>query len=395
VVAIVSLVIGAASGSVFGVLAANDKLGNWLEKSVLGSSSASPSGAITPQTIQVEEDSATIDVVNKVKPAVVSVVGTQDFGKISRQPNYYSPFGDFFGFSQPEQREGKQQVIGGSGFIVTEDGLILTNKHVVDTENVNYSVVLNDGTRYDAQVLAKDPNLDIAILKIDKTGLPTVELGDSDKMQIGETVIAIGNALGEYQNSVTKGVVSGLARTIQAGDNAGNSEVIENTIQTDAAINSGNSGGPLLNLSGEVVGMNTAVSTEGQLLGFALPINTAKQDIESVKANGKIVRPYMGIRYTAITKEVQTANDLSVDYGAILVRGQQSGELAVIPGSPADKAGLEENDIILEIDGQRIDQDHSIVGVLSEHKSGDTLSLKVLHDGTEKTVGLTLGESSN
>ncbi len=393
VVAIVSLVIGSVAGSVFGVLAANDKLGSWLERSILGTSTSS-SGAVTPQTVQVEEESATIDVVNKVKPAVVSVVGTQDFSRISRQPNYFSPLNDFFGFSQPSESEGTRQVVGGSGFIVSSDGLIVTNKHVVNSENVDYSVVMNDGTRIDATVLAKDPNLDVAILKIEKDNLPTLELGDSDKLQIGETVIAIGNALGEYQNSVTKGVVSGLARTIQAGDGTGNSEVIENTIQTDAAINSGNSGGPLLNLSGEVIGINTAVSTEGQLLGFALPINSVKQDIESVKANGKIVRPYIGIRYTAITKDIQESNDLSVDYGAILVRGDQAGELAVIPGSPADKAGLEENDIILEIDGERIDEDRTIVGALAEHKPGDTITLKILHDGEEKSVSLTLGESS-
>jgi len=390
---IVSIVLSVASGSVFGVLAANDRLGSWLEKTILGqTTSTTKTASINPQTVQVKEESATIDVVKKVQPAVVSVIGTQDFGKISQQPNYFSPFNDFFGFSQPEQPQGKQEVSGGSGFIVSEDGLILTNKHVVDGTNVDYSVVLNDGTRYDAKIMAKDPSLDIAILKIEKTGLPTVELGVSDSLQIGETVIAIGNALGQYQNSVTKGIISGLARTIEAGDSSGNSEVIENTIQTDAAINSGNSGGPLINLSGEVIGVNTAVSTQGQLLGFAIPINAAKQDIESVKENGKIVRPYIGIRYTLITKEIQDANDLSVDHGALIIRGDKASELAVIPGSPADKAGLEENDIILEVDGQAIDEDHSLVGILTEKKVGDEISLKVLHDGKENTVKVTLEE---
>lgn len=391
--ALVSLVLGAGSGAVFGVLAAHNRLGAWIDRAVLGTDQSTASATVSPQTIQVEEESATIEVVKAVQPAVVSVIGTQDFSKISRQPNFFSPFGDLFG--QPAQPQGKVDVSGGSGFIVSSDGLILTNKHVVDTANIDYSVVLNDGTRLDATVLAKDPNLDVALLKIDKTGLPVVQLGDSSKAQVGETVIAIGNVLGQYPNSVTKGVISGLSRTIEAGGTAGGgSEVLQNTIQTDAAINQGNSGGPLLNLSGEVIGVNTAVSSQGQLVGFAIPINVVKTDITSVQASGKIVRPYMGIRYVAVTKEIQDANDLSVDYGALIVRGSSSGELAVIPGSPADKAGLVENDIILEIDGQKINNDHSIVSILAEHKPGDTLSLKVFHDGDENTVQLTLGENA-
>lgn len=391
---IISLIFGTVSGSVFGVLAANHKLGSWLDRSVLGTTSNAVTTTVSGTTVQVQEESATVDVVKNVSPAVVSVIGTQDFSKISRQPNYFSPFGDYFGTNY-QQPQGKQDVLGGSGFIVSSDGLILTNKHVVDTQNIDYSVVLNDGTRVDATVLALDPNFDLAILKIDKTGLPVVKLADSDKIQVGETVIAIGNALGQYPNSVTKGVISGLGRTITAGDNTGNSETIENTIQTDAAINEGNSGGPLLNISGEVVGVNTAVSAQGQLVGFAIPINAAKQDITSVKESGKIVRPYIGIRYSPINKEVQSANDLSVDYGAIIIRGESAGELAVIPGSPADKAGLVENDIILEIDGKKITEDLTIADIIATHKVGDALTLKILHTGDEKTVQLTLGERSS
>ncbi|MFH0853051.1 MAG: trypsin-like peptidase domain-containing protein [bacterium] len=385
VVIIISLLIGAISGAVFGVFAANGDLDSYLPGSLVKSSNSSK--AVSEQTVQLAEESATVDVVDLVGPSVVSIIGTQDLSKISQQNDF---FGDFFGFSVPQG--GERQVSGGSGFIVSSDGLILTNKHVVDQDNIDYSVVLNDGTSVEAQVLAKDPSLDLALIKVDKTGLPVVKLGDSDNIQVGQTVIAIGNALGRYQNTVTKGVVSGLSRTIEAGDGMGQSELIENTIQTDAAINSGNSGGPLLNISGEVIGVNTAVSTQGQLIGFALPINAAKNDIESVQETGKIIRPFMGIRYTIITDEVQEANDLSVDHGAILVRGDSVSELAVIPGSPADKAGLEENDILLEIDGVQISEDNSITSILSEYRPNDVVSLKVLHDGEEKTVELTLGE---
>lgn len=387
---IISLIIGGASGGVLGILAAHGRLGSWADRFVLGNTNQSTVDR-TPQTIQVAEESSTIDVVKAVQPSVVSVIGTQDFSKISSQPNYFSPFGDFFGFTSP-QPQGKQDVSGGSGFIVSSDGLILTNKHVVDSETIDYSVVLNDGQRIDAQVLAKDPSLDLAILKIDKKDLPVVTLGDSDNIQVGETVIAIGNVLGKYQNSVTKGIISGLSRTIQASDGSGQSEVLEDTIQTDAAINSGNSGGPLLNLSGEVVGVNSAVSTEGQLVGFAIPINTAKQDIDSVKADGKIVKPFLGVRYAIIDDSVKQANNLSVDYGAIILRGDQSGELAVVPGSPADKAGLVENDIILEVDGSKITSDNTLSDILNQHQPGDIISLKVLHDGSEKTVQATLTE---
>ncbi|USN53252.1 MAG: trypsin-like peptidase domain-containing protein [Candidatus Nomurabacteria bacterium] len=382
-----SLVLGAISGAVFGVLAVNNQLGSGIEK--LFGLNASGSAITENRTVQVAEDSATVDVVNQVQDSVVSVIGTQDFSQISQDSNFFSPFG--IGVpSQPQQ--GKRDVRGGTGFIVSSDGLILTNKHVVDLETIDYSVVLNDGTRVDAQVLARDPSLDLAILKIDKTGLPAVKLGDSESVQIGETVIAIGNALGRFQNTVTKGIVSGLSRTIEAGDGSGQTEVIEDTIQTDAAINSGNSGGPLLNISGEVIGVNTAVSTEGQSLGFAIPINAAKQDVQSVQEKGKIVRPYLGIRYTVVTANMQEQNNLSVDYGALLVRGSDASELAVIPGSPADKAGLEENDIILEFDGKKITSDTTLTNILIDYKVGDTVSLKVLHDGEEKTIQLTLGE---
>lgn len=348
------------------------------------------------QTLSVEEDSATVDVIEKVSPAVVSIIASKDFSKVFTERRQ-SPLDEFFGFpfglpfEQP-QPEGKQDIGWGTGFIVKSDGTIVTNKHVVEVPGADeYKVVLNDERNFTASIVAKDPSRDVAILKIDATSLPTVELGDSSQLQVGQTVIAIGNALGEFRNTATKGVISGLSRTITASDAAGQSEVIEEAIQTDAAINRGNSGGPLLNLAGQAIGVNTAVSGQGQNIGFAIPVSVIKDDLESVEKVGKIVRPFLGICYTLITKELAQESNLPVDYGALIQRGSQC-PVAVVPGSPADKAGLTENDILLEFDGQRIDEDHTLASLINRKKVGDQVTLKVYHKGQEKTVTVTLEE---
>jgi serine protease Do len=374
-----SLVLGGLAGGTLGWLSATGRIG--------GAPAAGTSTAKSG-TVKVTEDSATVDVVQKVSPAVVSIVVTKDFSKIYGDA---SPF-DLFGFPFVQPPTGKQEVGGGTGFVVSNDGLIVTNKHVVDDPEAEYTVVLNTKQRYDAKVVAQDPTQDIAIVRVEAKDLPVAELGDSDGLKIGQSVIAIGNALGQYQNTVTKGIVSGLARTITAGDASGSSERLENVIQTDAAINPGNSGGPLLNLAGQVVGMNTAVNRSGQLVGFAIPINVVKRDLGSVEKAGKITRAYLGVRYIPIDAEVQKTNDLSVDYGALIQRGESRSEVAVIPGSPADKAGLVENDIILELDGVKLDADHSLAGLLSKYEPGTEISLNVLHSGSGKTVRVTLGE---
>lgn len=383
-----SLLVGGIVGGIVGAATNSNGLSQWIDRTFFKQTTTVAVGSST--TLSVEEESATTAVVKKANPAVVSIIGTKDFGKVYQAPpNDFFPFGFPFQLRQPQ---GKQEVSGGSGFIVSSDGLIVTNKHVVSDEGTEYSVVLNDEKRFDAAVLAKDPTRDIAILKIDARDLPILELGDSDAVDIGQTVIAIGNALGEYRNTVTKGIISGLARTIQAGDSSGMSEVIEDTIQTDTAINPGNSGGPLLNLLGQVVGVNTAINTQGQLVAFAIPVNQVKQDLVSVKDKGKIVRPYLGIRYTAVTKALKEKNTLPYDYGVIVVAGSDPSELAVIPGSPADKAGIVANDLILEINGERIDEEHTLTGRLSDFNPGDAITLKIFHRGEEKTIQVTLGE---
>lgn len=340
----------------------------------------------------VAQEKAVVATVKKVSPAVVSIIATKELSA------YGSPFaGDplfeqFFGQMYGQNGTQPQEIGGGSGFIITKDGLILTNRHVVEDQTAEYTVLLNDERKLKAEVVAIDSNNDIALLRIKAKNLATVKLGDSDGIEIGQTVIAIGNALGEFRNTVSTGVVSGLARSIEAGSGFGSSEQLRGVIQTDAAINFGNSGGPLLNLGGEVIGMNTAVAQDAQNIGFAIPINDAKRDIESVKKFNRIVRPVLGIRFVQNNKIIASQNGLSVDYGAIVSRGASPDELAVKPGGPADKAGIVENDIILEINGIKIDEENPLPFLMQKFKVGDEVTLKVLHDGKEKIIKAVLTE---
>lgn len=329
------------------------------------------------QNLRIEESSAVIDASKKVMPAVVSISVNQQVI-------------DFFG------QVSTQESGGGTGFILTSDGLIVTNKHVVDSQ-AQYKVVLNDGRIFDATVKAVDPFNDLAIVKIEAKDLPTVEIGSSDDLQIGQYVLAIGNTLGEFKNSVTMGVVSAKQRSIEAGSTGSQSEKLTGLIQTDAAINPGNSGGPLVNLKGQVVGINTAIASPsgGSIgVGFAIAIDTVKNAIESVRKTGEIVRPYLGVRYLPVTKALQKLNNLPVDYGALVSRGQTQGEVAVLPGSPADKAGIQENDIILEVNGERVTEEDSLPKRISEHQVGDEVTLKYLRRGEEQTVKVKLEKLS-
>ncbi len=335
-----------------------------------------------------------VGVVDKASPAVVSIIVTKDLPKIN--PNVPDIFRQFFGNSAvPGTGSGetqKQEIGGGSGFILSDDGFIVTNKHVVADEAAEYTVLLNNGDKHPAKVLARDPLNDVAVIKIDATKLPTLNLGDSDSLKPGQSVIAIGNALGEFRNTVSTGVVSGLARSITASSGNFSSEKLVGLIQTDASINPGNSGGPLLDTAGRVVGINVAVAQGAQNIGFALPINQVKETIESVRKNGRLIRAWLGVRYIAVTPELAKENKLAKDYGVLVLKGEQPTDLAVMPGSPADKAGIEENDIILEADGKKLTEENPLSMIIARRKPGDILKLKVLHNGREKDTTVVLEE---
>lgn len=324
----------------------------------------------------VQENSAVVDVAKKVSPAVVSITSQT----VTR---------GFFGNTQ--QEEG-----AGTGMIVASDGLILTNRHVVDDPNANYTVVLSNGKSYPGKVVSRDSVNDLAFVRISASGLPVVQLADSGSVTVGQQVVAIGNALGQFQNTVTEGIISGLSRGVTAGDSSGatgSSEQLQNLFQTDAAINPGNSGGPLVNLDGQVVGINTAVAGQGsQNIGFAIPINDAKPLIASVKSSGKIVRAYLGVRYVALDQQAAQSNNLPVSDGA-WVQAADDQNPGVLPGSPADKAGVKEGDIITKVNGDKIDSTHSLQSLIGKYKPGDKVTLTVNRGGKVQTIGVTLEEA--
>jgi serine protease Do len=346
------------------------------------------------------------EVVDKVSPSVVSIIVSKEI--FYRQAS--DPFADFFPFGLPfnivppgyegqnpdsGQKSEKKQIGGGTGFIISKDGLILTNKHVVSDEQATYSVVTNSGKKYDAVVVDRDPINDLAILKISADNLPAVAMGDSSKIKVGQTVVAIGYALGEYSNSVTRGIVSGLGRDIVAGDGTGSSESLLDVIQTDAAINPGNSGGPLINLYGEVIGINTAVNRSGQLVGFAIPVNTAKPVISSVIKNGRIVRPYLGVRYVLLNQEIAEKNNIAITSGALILRGNNMNELAVLANSPASKAGLKEGDVIMSVNDVAISEKQPLANLISNYQPGQKINLKIWRDGQEMVLEVLLAEMKN
>jgi len=335
------------------------------------------------EKISVQEDSAVISSVKKVSPAVVSVSFTKDVQVVNP---FYS------------QGESVQQAGSGSGFIITSDGLIATNKHVANIEGAAYSVITQDSKKYDAKVLATDPINDFAILKIEAKNLPTVEFGNSDDLSIGQKVIAIGNALGAFQNTVTTGVVSGKERTIDASDSSGGSaETLQGLLQTDAAINEGNSGGPLVNLKGQVIAINVATASKGQAegLGFAIPINSLKTAVESVEKTGKIVRPYLGVRYLAVDEKIAAMKGMKEAKG-ILVYGDPTNNIpAVVKDSPADRAGLKEGDVILKVNNDEINENSSLIRLLGKYQPGEEVTLRVLRDGNQSDIKVKLGESSS
>jgi S1-C subfamily serine protease len=327
-------------------------------------------GGATADNLRLDDQEATIRAINKVMPAVVSIIIIDEQSTIT------------IDLSNGQRIEKKSQVQKGSGtgFLISPDGLILTNKHVVSAVNektASYRIILISGKQYYAQLIGKDPINDLAVLKIFDKNLPYVQLGDSDQLAIGTTVIAIGNTLGRYQNSATKGIVSGLGRSLEASDQSGSTaETLDNVIQTDAQISFGNSGGPLIDLNGNIVGINVAIDQAGSSIGFAIPINDAKPVIKSVREVGRIVRPRLGVRYFMLTPEIAQRHKLAQNSGAWISTDQTNGP-SVLAGSPAAKAGLEPGDIVMEINGIKLQDKTTMLSVIQNYKPGNKIGLKV------------------
>lgn len=326
------------------------------------------------QKIVMQEGETMADVFKKVSPSTVSIITESPITVNS-----------FFGTNTALQKG------AGSGIIISQDGYILTNKHVVPDGTGKVTVVMADGKQYtDVSIVGRDPLNDIAFLKVAGVkNLPAAELGDSSAVSPGQRVVAIGNALGQFRNSVTAGIISGIGRPVEASDGAGSSEKLENLFQTDAAINPGNSGGPLVTLDGKVIGINTAVAQQAQTIGFAIPINEAKKLVDQVKKDGKIVKPYLGVYYINITPENANVININADHGAYIT-SSGSAQGAVIPNSPGDKAGLREHDIILKLNGKDVTQDSTLASQLASFASGDKVTLTVQRSGKQITVQVTL-----
>ena len=320
---------------------------------------------ITKQTV-VEEESATIDIVEETSPAVVSIVAKTVGFDIFKGPT------------------SEEQSIG-TGFIIDKSGIILTNRHVVDGANVSYSVVTKEKEMYEVENIELDLTHDLAILKVDAKDLPTVELGNSDSLKVGQKVIAIGNALGQFDNTVTTGVVSGLGRLVTAssGGSFGSSEVLENIIQTDAALNPGNSGGPLLDYGGNVVGINVAVTRGAENIGFAIPIDLVKPVVENFQQNGRIVRPFLGVEYVMISSELSKLRD--IPEGAYIQ--------SVVRNTPASEAGLKAGDILVKMDGEQLSSSNTLAKVIGSKEVGDEVTLSIVRGEEEKSLKATLEEA--
>ncbi|MBU0493358.1 MAG: trypsin-like peptidase domain-containing protein [Chloroflexi bacterium] len=318
-------------------------------------------------SVTLQEESATIDVVARISPAVVTVVNT-----LPAQRDWWGQV------QQPEAR--------GSGVIIEASGYVVTNNHVVEDAQ-DLSVILQDGTKLSARLIGTDLFTDLAVIKVDQAGLPVAPLGNSDALRPGERVVAIGSALGDFRNTVTTGVVSAVGRNLDTG--AGYQ--LEGLVQTDAAINHGNSGGPLLNLQGQVIGINTAIirggSTSSSIaegLGFAIPSNTVLLVTAQLVEKGYVSRPYLGVTHQPVTPQIASYYDLPVKWGELITQ--------VVRDTPAAQAGLEPGDIIVALDGQAVGEEHPFINLLMTYRPGDTVQFTVNRDGQEYTLAVTLVE---
>ncbi len=334
-------------------------------------------------------------IAKKACPAVISVIASKDLPNVE---NFYSfPYGGkeyIMPLMDKEKKEmmEKTDIGGGSGFIVSYDGYVLTSNHVVADVNADYTVIIDPTHKYQAKVLSRNPINDIAVLKIEGKRFPYLQMADSNRIQLGEEVIAIGNPLGEFTDTISAGIVSGLSRYITAfGGMENQMQNLRGLIQTDAAINPGNSGGPLVNMQGRVIGINTAMIMGAQNIGFAIPVNYAKKDLHEVKKFGKLVVPFLGVKYVVLNRDMAKANKLPVEDGALVVR-EALGEPPVIKGSAADKAGIKEFDIILEVNNEKISKENPLAHILQKCKIGAQTHFKVLRDGQELLLRAVLEE---
>lgn len=348
-----------------------------------------------------EHERKITEAAGKVLPAVVSINIAKEIKDITKdlpleffRLPHYQEFLEHEIEHAPKDEKGRIKVGGGSGFFVSEEGLILTNRHVVMDAHASYSIAGQDDKKYEASVLARDPINDVAILKIKAAGrVPFIKMSSAKDLKLGQSVIAVGNALGEFQNTVSTGVVSGLSRFISAAaDLVGHQERLRGLIQTDAAINPGNSGGPLVNLEGDAVGINVAVVFGAQNIGFAIPIDKAKKDLEEIQKFGRIRRPFLGVRYLLLNKFLKERFGLPIDHGALAINEGVPGDLAVVPNSPAAKAGLKEFDVITHCDGKKISEEETLEDLLANHEIGDEIELKIFREGKESPLKLRLEE---
>lgn len=377
----VTLILLASMGSGFA--------GGWVEANK--NSSGSLASTTNQKQVVYSQDQLISNIAKTVSQSVVSVNVTTQTSSSS------SPLGSFFGFTSPSQT----QQSAGTGIIISSNGLIITNRHVVPVGTTSVSVTLSNGTQLNnVKVIGRtsqNDSLDIAFLKITNTEgqkLVPAQLGDSSTMKVGDSVIAIGNALGQFQNTVTSGIISGYGRSVQASSqgNANSGENLEDLFQTDAAINEGNSGGPLVNMNGQVIGIDTAVASNAQGIGFAIPINDVSGLIKTVLATGKFEQPYLGVRYLSLTNDYASQLNLSVTRGAYVIpASQDGGQSGVVSGSPAQRAGIKEGDVILSVNGTSINDRHSLTALLDQHSVGDTVSLQVLRSGKHINIQATLG----